>query len=357
MERARNFCFTLNFDGADTWEDVERLFPGAEEAVKVWECKYLIFGRERGKESNILHLQGYVSFPNGKTLSALKKYSARAHWEVARGTPKQASEYCEKEGAVFEKGVRPLSQAEKGSAEKERWTSVINLARLGDVTVIQDTDPQAYLQYHSAIDKIASANKRKAVLMDEDPTCVWIWGPTGTGKSYYVDATYPDNYRKDVNNRNWGDYKDEDVVYYEDVDRSFAMYGGDLKRLADRTPFPVDAKYQTGWKIRPKVIVVTSNYHPCEIWADSKILSLIMRRFVLTKRTEVYVKPILNSPGGSEALARQPCVPSGERPTSLFLRTPDPAGAQRHAGGAAEERSDDNHGSPGRLAFMNANGW
>ena len=95
QKRTRNWCFTVNNP-----EENEEL------AYKEWEdLRYIVFQRERGA-NNTIHIQGYVQFKKPKRLSALKKLHKRAHWEAARGTPKQASDYCKKadtrlEGTTF----------------------------------------------------------------------------------------------------------------------------------------------------------------------------------------------------------------------------------------------------------------
>lgn len=337
MERARNFCFTINFDGADTWDDVERLFPGMEQATKDWDCKYLIFGREKGKESQILHLQGYVSFPNGKTLSALKKYNSRAHWEIARGTPKQASEYCEKEGAVFEKGVRPLSQAEKGIAGEARWSSVVKLARDGKINEILETDPQAYLQYHSAIDKISAKRKRTLDDMPEEFRVYWIWGPTNVGKSYEIRQLDPRPDEKNPKTKWWPPHYDGTApILFDEVGKASSNMAEDFKIWFDRYVIR-GAEFKFGqMDIRPTAVYATSNYHPRDIWPDEENYKALERRMIIIKKTmRGNVLPRANERSGSEASppAAECLAASDPRDSNLCLRAPDPAGAERHAGG------------------------
>lgn len=286
MERSRNFCFTLN---NYTQEDVER--------VKDWECNYLIFGKEKGEEGTP-HLQGYVSFKNAKTITALKKVDPRAHWEIARGSPKQAAEYCEKEGEVFEKGTRPLSNQEKGQTEKDRWSSALKAVadgRLEDVDADISGRHLKSLQY--AVIQIRQS-KRKLGNIEGDMEHEWIYGPTGTGKSYPFRQ---DNswYIKDPMTPWWDGYTDQENVLIEDFDTYQVKQGGDMKRWLDRYPFqaPVKGGYIL---IRPRKIVVTSNHHPEEIWTDKLTCDCILRRVKLTHMPFKW-KPALPTPPAEEA--------------------------------------------------------
>lgn len=268
MEKSRCFCFTLN-----NYTEEEIL------AVKEWECKYLIFGKEVG-ESGTPHLQGYVSFANQKTLSALKKYSDRAHWEIARGTPKQASEYCEKDGDVFEKGKRPLSQKEKGQVEKDRWRTAFDCVLEG---MIEDLDAKikcTHLKHVEYAVHRQRVSKRKLKTLDGDLIHEWIVGVTGCGKSKAARSENPGAYIKDPQSIWWDGYVDEDVVIIDDFDKFQVKQGGDMKRWMDRYPF--QAQFKGGQQlIRPSKIVVTSQYHPSEIWDDEKTVDAIMRRVKL----------------------------------------------------------------------------
>lgn len=53
-----------------------------------------------------------------------------------------------------------------------------------------------------------------------------------------------------------------------------------MKQWADHYPFSAESK-GASVKIRPKKIVVTSNYHPREIWTGDQDLLPILRRFKL----------------------------------------------------------------------------
>lgn len=263
MSRSRNFVFTLNNYTAEE-----------EEAVKAWVCVYLIFGKEVGEEGTP-HLQGYVAFANARTLSALKKLSLRAHWEIARGTPKQASEYCEKDGVVFEIGTRPLSQVDKGGKEQSRWKDAfvaVDEGRLEDVSM--DILCCHLKQVEYAVKRVR-LGKRKVVTLDGPSEHQWIVGKTRCGKTRRAMLENPGAYIKDPNTVWWDGYNGEEVVIIDDFDKFQVKQGGDIKRWLDR--YPVQAQTKGGQEIiRPRKVVVTSQYYPSEIWDDPKTVDAIM---------------------------------------------------------------------------------
>lgn len=99
----RHWCFTLN----NYTENEDNLIRALSETNEV---SYLVFGYEVGAQGTP-HLQGYVCFSGRKSLRQAKLFlhCERVHLEAKRGTPKQASDYCKKEGLFFEAGVIPTT--------------------------------------------------------------------------------------------------------------------------------------------------------------------------------------------------------------------------------------------------------
>jgi len=81
----------------------------------------------------------------------------------------------------------------------------------------------------------------------------------------------------------WEGYDNQDFVVLEDIDPFHVKLGYHLKIWADRYSFRGRVLYGS-IVLRPKVFVVTSQYHPNEIWgADSKTAEAICDRFKITK--------------------------------------------------------------------------
>jgi len=89
-KRSRGWCFTLN---NYTEEEFKKMSDGDHiKNLEKW-----IIGKEVG-ESGTKHLQGYYYFKNARALKKMKEIDARAHWETAKGSPKQNLDYCSKDG-------------------------------------------------------------------------------------------------------------------------------------------------------------------------------------------------------------------------------------------------------------------
>ena len=260
MARARCFTFTMN-----NYPDTSM--------VDTIDCKYIIYGKEGKEPDKTDHLQGFIQVKQQATLKAMIKRLPGCHVEIARDLH-HAIEYCKKEEDFTERGDRPKTGDQKGADEQERWLGYRMAAEEGRLEEIPEKIKACHYKYFQHCGDQAS-KKRK--LEDTETQHEWYWGESGTGKSRKAREENPDAYLK-MCNKWWCGYDDEEVVIIEDFDKKHDVLAHHLKIWADR--YPHLAEYKGGAKkIRPKKLIVTSNYHPREIWTDPSDLEPIERRF------------------------------------------------------------------------------
>lgn len=258
---SKNWCFTLN-----------NYTPQEVEAINALTgLKYLVYGFEVG-ESGTPHLQGFAIHTNKVSIGAMKKLIARAHWEMARGRADQAAAYCMKDKNFKEFGERPVTAEQ---SKKRTWDEMVKLARDGDFDKLIDEYPGMYLRYHKGFKSIHTNFKKPTAMIDTDN--YWYYGPTGSGKSTKAFSEYPGAYIK-MANKWWCDYAGEDTVIIEDWSPDHYLLFNDLKLWSQRQPTRVESK-NGGFMIRPKRIIITSQYTIEECAHRARDADAIIRRF------------------------------------------------------------------------------
>lgn len=267
MTRSRNYCFTLH----NPTEDEEVLIQGLD-------VVYLVYGREACPETQRPHLQGYVVLPHPKALLPMKKFLGidRVHLEASKGDSMANYKYCTKDGNFYEKGVRPMTQSEKGEAGKRKYEEIFALAAEGKVEEVRSKYPQIAFHSYRTIKEIAKDNMTKPP--DLDQTCgIWYYGEAGTGKTTKARTENPGAFIKS-RDKWWDGYRGESVVILDDIDPNHSWMRAHLKDWADKWTFKAETKGGCLW-IRPSKFIVTSQYHPNDIWMDKETRDAISRRF------------------------------------------------------------------------------
>lgn len=277
--QAKHWVFTLN---NYTPEDIDFLTNGKDS------FSYLVFGREVG-ENGTPHLQGYCCFPTRLRFNNAKLLiNQRAHLEVSRGTPKQASDYCKKDENFEEYGTLPGGQGKR--SEWERLTDWLKeLDEPPTDAELWAHHPSLYGRYQEGVKRAIDAIcphptfdtgvrrpwQRELELQLEQPPddrrIFFVVDPIGgTGKSWfirYMVSEHPDTVQRlSVGKR-------DDIAYSINVERSIFLFDvprgtlehfqySVLEQLKDQMIF--SPKYQSCSKIlRHKChVVVFTNEEP-----------------------------------------------------------------------------------------------
>lgn len=242
---SQKWCMTLN---NYTPEELKQIEDAAAN------CTYAIIGMEVG-EKGTPHLQAFFNFgrKNRKRLSALKKLSARAHWEIARGSDIANRDYCSKEKVHLTIG-EPQSQGTRTDIQEA--VDLLNQGKtLSDVAV---ACPDVFIKYGRGLrDYITTARLSKS--RDFKTEVHVLIGPPGCGKTRKAFELGPDNTYFKPRGEWWDGYLGQPRVVIDD------FYGwikyDEMLRLCDRYPMQVPIK-GAFVNFAPKEIYITSNETP-----------------------------------------------------------------------------------------------
>lgn len=165
--------------------------------------------------------------------------------------------------------------------------------------LMEGVSPKDLVQQNKSLymhlDKIMKNKKIYDRLMRADPEKLkerdfkWYYGPTGAGKSRPIYDKYGSTLYYRADEKYWGNYHDQDVVLYSDLDGHKFHWVQELKNVTDWYPFSVCVKCDDPLLIRPKTILVTSNYTIRELFKqyfeigkrtwDEELVLAVERRF------------------------------------------------------------------------------
>lgn len=126
----------------------------------------------------------------------------------------------------------------------------------------------------------------------DDVTGVWIWGAAGVGKSRKAREDYPGSYLK-MCNKWWDGYNGEETVIIDDVDTHHQCLAHHFKIWSDRYAFLAEIK-GGAIRIRPKKIVVTSQFAPEHVFLEAEALAAIRRRFTVIHMLDPFLQNLLD---------------------------------------------------------------
>lgn len=263
MSKFFNFVFTWN-----NYDDSN------EQTLSELKYKYIYYGKEVAPTTGTPHLQGYICLINQQTESAIRKKLKGAHVEAMRGSLEKNDLYCSKGGMVTELGTKPLTSNQKGEKEIERYKRAREYAKSGDFDKI---DADIYIRHLGNLKKIRAESQNAPPALNGELTNVWLWGPPGSGKSSQAFNQNPGAYLKGLN-KWWDGYDGQETVIIDDMDPYHKSLAQEFKVWGHHYPFPAETKGGSIC-IRPKKLIITSNYRIDEVWDDETTREAMKRRY------------------------------------------------------------------------------
>lgn len=258
-----------------TWNNPTETLENFSKNVTEIGFKYFAGQIEKG-ENGTRHIQAAFGGKRCR-IDQIKKAFPKLHIEIAKH-PRAAIEYCTKSDTRIEGPIiigEPVfaSNVKEDVAAKNRKILEIGAEAAVEQGLIRI---EKYQQAKKSIDLYKNTTlecKSLDVLENQ-----WIYGPPGAGKSR--SARECDSLFIKPINKWWDGYADQKTILIDDFELDHKCLGHYLKIWADHYPFRAETKGGFIY-IRPTKIVVTSNYHPADIWTDPMMIQAILRRFNL----------------------------------------------------------------------------
>lgn len=261
--RTRAYVFTFNNPPQDwspqkVWEKDQQ---GPSQRIQ------FLAGQFEIGNSGTRHFQGYVVFHNPQGLPGCRRLlqCPNGHFEPRQGTHQQALVYVSKED-TREPGAEPFSVGDP--PQQGQRSDLIDVQEsiasgLSEREVAEQHFSQ-YVKYHAGIRRYIALTAPRRTSFDP-PSCYYIWGPAGTGKTRAVFDLYPGEWDKiyvvplSQPGSVWFDGYDSRVhetVILDDYYHHFRFYF--LLRLLDGYPIYVPVKGGfVPWY--PRNIYITAN--------------------------------------------------------------------------------------------------
>lgn len=235
------WVFTIN---NYTQDDIDAI-------ANTWLVRYVIYGKEVA-ETGTPHLQGYLELNTKQRLSWLKKnLHPTAYFAKRIGTQEQAINYCKEDGDWIERGEKLGICGARTDLDRVRM-----VAQEEDMRTVCAQFNQQQIR---VAEKFLTYNETPR---DWKPLVIWIWGPTGTGKSKLARelVNMDDCYTKNDGTKWWDGYDAHEDVIIDDFRDSWWSLT-EMLSLLDR--YEKRVEYKGGWRqFKPLRIIITSAKDP-----------------------------------------------------------------------------------------------
>lgn len=248
----RNFVFTLN-----NWNQ--------EELDKILDLpiKYMIYGKEGESEGKTPHLQGYVELEKRLTFkSIIAKTTKRIHIEPRKGTQLDAIQYCKKELSYFEVG----ECKEQGYRSDLREMRYHIMQGCGIRDLIENDEINLNVNTIRTAEKLLQYYDKPR---DFEPTVLWFYGKTGTGKTLSAFKALPGAYfNANSTGKWWPGYDGQEDIIMDDI-RPESLEFMYLIKMLHGFPFQIEDKGVIR-QFRGRRIIITAPSRPEYLYREAR---------------------------------------------------------------------------------------
>lgn len=240
-----------------------------KDLMKNFNWKYYCMCDETG-EQGTYHTHLFFYCENAISQEKVKKVFPTVHIEMCNGSCRENRDYIRKEGKyansekketnhpeTFEEyGEMPVEKVVKNESV---YANVLEMIKSGK------SDSEIIDKYPSFLGKISQLDKARQVYLFEEfkhknreVYVEYIFGATGTGKTYFVLDKYGnDNVYKITNYKNpFDEYIGEDVILFDEYHSQ--LFISDMLQFLDKYPCRLPARYGEKYACYTKVYVVSN---------------------------------------------------------------------------------------------------
>jgi len=296
---------------------------------------YLVMGRETAPGTGRKHFQAYVEF--GKKLQGQKidrlfrmtfPLPHSVHYESSKGSAQQNKDYCSKEDKT------PFEFGEPAAGQGARTDLATLFQKVkdgaGDLELVE-TDAAKWAVHRKAL----SEYRLLCQVKRSWPTqLIFLWGPTGTGKSMHAQELNPEVVTWTKGGFLNGFTGSNSVLLFDDFDWE-AMPFRTWLTITDRYPMTINIKGGFA-NFAPKTIIFTSNDDPKTWWmeqAPAHSLEAIHRRMdefgdikmlgVLVPKAQLLLSKYFAKPAAAPTVSAPPVGPAAAGAGAGGVATPD----------------------------------
>lgn len=314
VQRARNYFVTLQAGLKDGTKEEE------EEWLKSWfknwkisdSARYAVGQLERGDGGRlhvqlcgVLHNAAVTKASNLVRIGAKFGLPKHAHIEVMRATLKEAKAYCTKEkGREVQTNPKELGEEPVGGGTRSDLIDFVS--RLGGSDLpwdeVDEREPFLSSRHHALIRRLY-VKKMQSLYRTVAPKCIWLWGPSGSGKSWDSFHKYSkpewqatgEAYLKSHNGKGAGWWDGFDPMICKTVILNEFRGGIEfslLMQIADEYPMRVSIRGEQDRPLKFDTLVVNSIMHPKDVYkgvfegdGGEEPYEQLERRFTIIKKT------------------------------------------------------------------------
>jgi len=242
---------------------------------KDW-MSYLIYGRETCPTTQRKHWQCHFITKRKMQLKAVIKKQYPHHIEISKD-PDASRTYCQKEGDWKEAGEW------SGQGQRNDLQPIVAQVMSGEVNIddLLLSAPMIYHQYGRTLEKVADLRLKKQK-RDFVPSCHWLYGPTGVGKTRSVVSEEKSLYFFPYEKNGWWDnYEGQEAILFDDFRGQLPL--NEILRICDRYDYSVPRRGRAPVPLMAKRIYFTSCKRPEDVFKENESIDQLLRRLAEVK--------------------------------------------------------------------------